>query len=273
MSVSILEGFPYLSAPLYMLLELDEGMLPRIYQMEADPDPQPLFADTELSTHLDQGPWLVRITPEGQYLAAYRQEPGQWPGILLASKQPMEALLAHLRRMLIVQFDGQRKGVLRYYDPRVASYLFPATEASGAWLGPIEQFVWHGSTWPEQASDTCHWRTLLRQASSPSVMPSRGLVLDKMQVAALEQQQIEAFAYECWRTQSQADFPQVLEYLQQGLASGFDEEQSLNTYLQLRLAHPRHLQHPQIAAGQVQWRLQQLQAWLEATPAPMENQG
>lgn len=272
MSVSILEGFPYLSAPLYMLLELDDEILQRIYQMEADPDPQPLFADTELSAHLDQGPWLVRITPEGQYLAAYRQEPGQWPGILLASKQPMEVLLAHLRRMLIVQFDGQRKGVLRYYDPRVASYLFPATEATGTWLGPIEQFVWHSSTWPEQASGTCHWRTL-QGANEPAMVPSSGLALDKPQIAALEQQQTEAFAYDCWQTQSQAEFSQVLAYLQQGLAAGFDEEQSLSTYLELRLTHPRHRNHPQIAAGQDEWRLQQLQAWLEATPAPMENQG
>lgn len=273
MSVSILEGFPHLSAPLYMLLELEDGMLQRIYQMEAEPDPRPLFADTELSAHLDQGPWLVRITPEGQWLSAYHQAPEQWPGILLASSQPVEALLTQLRKMLVVQFDGQRKGVLRYYDPHVACYLFPATEAAQSWLGPIEQLVWHGATWPEQVSGTGHWRGLQRQAGSPASVPSGGMVLDKVQIAALEQQQIEAFAYKCWRTQSQADYPQVLGYLQQGLAAGFDEEQSLNAYLQLRLAHPRHLQHPQIAAGQVQWRLQQLQAWLEATPAPMENQG
>lgn len=273
MSVSILEGFPYLSAPLYMLLELDEAMLQRLYQMEADPDPQPLFADTELSAHIDQGPWLIRITLEGQWLSAYHQAPEQWPGILLASKQPVEALLAHLRTMLVVQFDGQRKGVLRYYDPQVACYLFPATAALDTWLGPIQQLVWYGSTWPEHAGDTRHWLTLQGKAGNTANLPNSGLALDKMQIAALEQQQIEAFAYECWRTHSQTDFPRVLDYLQQGLAAGFDEEKSLNAYLQLRLAHPQHIAHPYITAGQAHWRLQQLQAWLEATPVPMESQG
>ncbi len=273
MPASILEGFPYLSDPLYLLLEWDEAMQQRIYQLEADPDPQPLFADTELSAHIDQGPWLVHVAPESQWLSAYRQAPEQWPGILLASKQSVEELVAHLRKILVVQFDGQRKGLLRYYDPQVASYFLPATETTDTWLGPIEQIVWHGSTWGERANNTCSWRTLKRQACNAATAPNGGLTLDKSQISSLERQQIEAFAYERWRTHSQAGFSQVLEYLRQGLASGFEEERSLNGYLELRLAHPRHINHPHIAAGQAQWRLQQLQAWLEATPAPMENQG
>jgi len=94
-----------------------------------------------------------------------------------------------------------------------------------------------------------------------------------MQIAALERQQLEAFAYECWQEHSQAEFNQVLGYLQQGLASGFDDEKSLGAYLEARLTCPQHLSHPQIASGQVQFRLQQLQSWLEATPAPSESQG
>jgi len=273
MSVTVLDGLPYLSAPLYMLLEWDEALLQRIYQLEADPQPQALFAHTELEPHIEQGPWLIGVAPDSPWLAAYRQAPEQWPGVLLSSRQPVDKLLAHLRQMLVVQFDGERKGVLRYYDPCVASYFFPATEAVAAWLGPIEQLLWHGTTWAERAEKISHWRSLRHESANPGVLPRGNLVLDKTQIAALEQQQLEAFAYECWQRHSHTGFSQVFDYLQQGLAAGFDEEQSLGAYLDLRLAHPQHTNHPHIAAGEVQLRLQQLQAWLEGTPAPMESQG
>jgi hypothetical protein len=273
MSVAILDGPPYISTPVFMLLEWDESLLQRIYQLEPDPQPYALFSGTELDAHLAQGPWLIQLASDSSVLSAYRQSPEQWPGVLLSSAQPVEELLAHLRQMLVVQFEGNRKGILRYYDPLVASYLFPATDAITSWLGPIEQLFWHSATWAERSENTSHWWNLRRDSAGPMVPKTGGLVLDKLQVAALERQELEAFAYQYWLKHSYACFSQVYGYLLQGLAAGFDEEQSLNPYLALRLAHPRHIHHPHIAAGQAQWRLQQLQAWLEATPAPSESQG
>lgn len=273
MPVVMLEGLPYLATPLYMLLEWDEALLQRIYQLETDPRPQALFAETELASHIEHGPWLMQLTPDSPWLSDYRQTPEQWPGVLLSSSQPVEQLLAHLRKMLVVQFSGNRKGVLRYYDPQVASYLFMATEAVATWLGPIEQLLWHGATWAESANRISHWRSVRGEPASTGMSPSGALILEKMQIVALERQQLEAFAYECWRKHSCAGFAQVLDYLQQGLAAGFDEKKGLRAYVELRLSHPQHLSHPQIATGQVQLRLQQLQAWLERTSAPMESQG
>lgn len=273
MSVQIISGLPNLSAPLYMLLELDEPLLQRIYQLEPDPSPEALFADTELDAHIEQGPWLIQLTPDSPWLSAYRQAPEQWPGVLLSSGQPSDELLAHLRAMLIVQFEGERKGILRYYDPQVASYLFAATEIVNTWLGPIEQLFWHGSTWADRSENIRHWHSLGSEPTNPGGAPNGRLILDKMQMAALERQQLEAFAYECWQEHSDAGFAQVLDYLQQGLAAGFDDEKSLHAYLDVRLTYPQHLSHPQIASGQVQLRLQQLRSWLEGTPATTESQG
>lgn len=273
MTVAILEGLPYLSTPLFMLLELDEPLLQQIYQLEPDPQPHALFADTDLDAHIEQGPWLIQLTQDSSLLSAFRQTPEQWPGMLFSSAQPVNELLAHLREMLVVQFDGNRKGVLRYYDPQVASYLFPATEAVASWLGPIEQLFWHGATWEGRSEKISHWRSLRVESTNSRTPPIGGLVLDKMQIAALERQHLEAFTYGCWQKHSYARFAQVLDYLQQGLAAGFEDEKSLGAYLELRFTHPQHLFHPQITSGQVQLRLQQLQAWLEDTPALMESQG
>lgn len=273
MSVQILAGLPDLSNPLFMLLELDEPLLQRIYQLEPDPRPEALFTDTELSAHLEQGPWLIQLTPDSPWLSDYRQTPERWPGLLLSCAEPVRELLTHLREMLIVQFEGKRKGILRYYDPQVASYLFPATETVISWLGPIEQLLWHGSTWADRSENISHWRSLRSESASPGAQPNGALTLDKKQIVALERQQLEAFAYKRWIAHSDSGFSQISDYLQQGITAGFEDEQSLNAYLDVRLAYPQHLSHPQIASGQEQQRLKQLQAWLEGTPAPMENQG
>lgn len=110
MSVQILAGLPNLSTPLFMLLELDDSLLQRIYQLEHDPRPEALFADTELGAHVEQGPWLIQLTPDSPLLSEYRQAPEQWPGVLLSSGRPVDELLSHLRAMLVVQFEDERKG-------------------------------------------------------------------------------------------------------------------------------------------------------------------
>jgi len=272
MPVQILEELPNLSTPLFMLLELNEPLLQRIYRLEPDPRPEALFANTELSTHLEQGPWLIQLTPDSPCLFDYRQTPEQWPGLLLSSVQPSDELLVHLRSMLIVRFEGKRKGVLRYYDPQVASYLFSATEAVAPWLGPIEQVFWYGPTWAERSENISYWRGLRGEPVSSWMSQKCALTLDNKQIVALERHQLEAFAYKRWIAHSNSGFSQISDYLQQGITAGFEDEQSLNAYLEVRLAYPEHLSHPQIASGQEQQRLKQLQAWLKGTPAPMENQ-
>lgn len=273
MPVQILEELPNLSTPLFMLLELDEPLLQRIYRLEPDPRPQALFADTELDTHIKHGPLLIQLTPGSPCLSDYRQKPEQWPGLLLSSWQPADELLVHLRSMLIVRFEGKRKGILRYYDPQVASYFFPATEAVATWLGPIEQLFWYCPTWADRSKNISNWRSLRGEPASSGPPLDGAPALDEMQIAALECQQLEAFAYQCRKEHSRSGFSQIVDYLQQGIAAGFEDEESLRGYLEVRLAYPQHLSHPQIASGQVELRLQLLQVWMEGAPVPMEDQG
>lgn len=273
MRVETFKSCPATTGPLYMLLECDKQTLQRIYRLESEPEPYELFANTELAAHVEQGPWLMRLSPASEWLAAYSSAPQQWSGLLLSSMRPVQELLAHLRKMLVVPFDGQRKGVLRYYDPRVASYLFPATAEADAWLGPIEQLIWHGATWAESARGESHWQSLKAEHSGAAVPSLDTFALDRQQTEAFERQQLERFAYDWQQGQQSISFARAWHYLQQGLAAGFDETESLNAYLDVRARHPARDSHPPIAQGETHVRLQQLQAWLEATPAPMESQG
>src|SRR5690554_5366159 len=132
----------------WLLLDFDEGLPKRLYQWGDQPDPLRLFDETELAGYSAQSPLLVSAEHNPRLIRAFNDEPGNWPGLLLATPHPLPLVLRHLRHILIIGFAGQRKGVLRYYNPRTASYFFPAQPVElAALLGPIQQLSWHGGTW------------------------------------------------------------------------------------------------------------------------------
>ncbi|WP_347505332.1 DUF4123 domain-containing protein [Pseudomonas anguilliseptica] len=272
MTTRIQQGFPGVAGKTYLLLENGDEKLERVYALEQAPEPIYLFADTDLAAHQEQGPLLLCLSGSA-LLDEYRNAPNEWRGLLLSSPQPLEELLAHLRRMLIVSFDGNRKALLRYYDPRVASYFFPACDADSVtpWLGPIQQLIWHGGTWADSAQGLSHWHSLSNLngtavTEQPLLMP-----LNQQQTNALERQQLEHFTYEWLQGQSGMPFSLAWDYLQQGLAASFDEADALQAYLDLRTQYPDHATHPIPPAGDTQQRLQQLRAYLEVSPTLKES--
>ncbi|MEO4048564.1 DUF4123 domain-containing protein [Pseudomonas sp. CAU 1711] len=264
MRLLIQQTLPSIAGQPYLLVEHSDNLLQRAYSLEPQPEPAPLFADTELAAHQNDGPLLLRLSPGSALLDAYSKAPGDWPGLLLSTTQPASTLLSHLRRLLVVGFGERRKALLRYYDPRVASYFFPACEAqnSTTWLGPIQQLTWHGGTWDNAAQGLSQWHQLAypgtdTQAPAP-------LQLSARQSRALEHQQLERFAYEWQQGQAGVSFAVAWDYLQLGLNCGFDDPDSLRAYLDLRVQHPSHDAHPIPPAGDAAQRLQQLRAHLEA---------
>lgn len=124
MSILIQQTLQAIFGQPYLLVERSDDLLQRAYRLEPQPEPEPLFTDTELAAHQDDGPLLLRLSPGSALFDAYSKAPGDWPGLLLSTIQPASTVLAHLRRLLIVGFGERRKALLRYYDPRVASYFF-----------------------------------------------------------------------------------------------------------------------------------------------------
>ena len=264
MSILIQQTLQAIFGQPYLLVERSDDLLQRAYRLEPQPEPEPLFTDTELAAHQDDGPLLLRLSPGSALFDAYSKAPGDWPGLLLSTIQPASTVLAHLRRLLIVGFGERRKALLRYYDPRVASYFFPAcaAESSTTWLGPIHQLNWHGGTWRDAAQGLSQWHQLTHPETRTT--PPVPLQLSARQSRAIEHQQLERFTYEWQQARKGVSFDQAWDYLQQGLACGFDEHDSLHAYLDLRIQYPAHDVHPIPPTGDAQERLQLLRAHLEA---------
>lgn len=271
MTMHIQQGFPSVTGKIYLLLEHSDEKLERVYTLEQAPEPISLFADTELAAYQEHGPLLLSLSGSA-LLDDYRTAPDGWRGLLMSSSQPLEELLEHLRRMLVVSFDGNRKAVLRYYDPRVASYFFPACDAESvaAWLGPIQQLIWHGGTWADSAQGLAHWHSLNNLNGTTVVEQPLPIPLNQPQANALERQQLEYFTYEWLQGQPDVSFSLAWDYLQQGLVASFDEAEALQVYLDLRAQYPGHSTHPVPPAGDTQQRLQQLRAYLEVSPTLKE---
>ncbi|MGV8863914.1 MAG: DUF4123 domain-containing protein [Pseudomonas sp.] len=169
----------------WMLLERTDDLLPALFRQIDHPDFVPLFDTTELGLYSEFGPLLVKDNYQGALLQAMKHAPDNWPGLIIESEHSREALLEHLRHILIVRFELTRKGMLRYWNPSVASHFFPACsdENLNLWLGPISRLSWHI---PSKAE----WQGLDNPGAKAwqSATPNRLLTLAIEQCHALEQQ-------------------------------------------------------------------------------------
>ncbi|MEB0094448.1 DUF4123 domain-containing protein [Pseudomonas sp. CCI1.2] len=139
---------------IWMLLEPRKSLLAELFQHVDHPEFTPLFASTEMAAYVEFSPLLV-ADDSGQALSrSVRLAPGDWPGLIIESEHSCEALLAHLRHILIVRFDQTRTGMLRYWNPAVAERLFSACteENIASWLGPIDRVHWY-------SADATEWQT------------------------------------------------------------------------------------------------------------------
>lgn len=225
----------------WLLLDFDEELPKRLYQWGDQPDPFRLFDETELAGYSAQSPLLVRAENNPGLLRAFNDEPDEWPGLLLATPHPSASLLCHLRHILIIGFAGHRKGVLRYYSPRTASYFFPVQPVElAAWFGPIQQLSWHGGTWRDEAENTVQLHTMTNPAA-PDWRPEAQCQLFHIgseHAEALQRQQAERFLYQWWSQKTALSFNLAWSWLEEGRRFGLLSSDALSSYLETRRLHP-----------------------------------
>ncbi len=251
-----------------LLLERTDHLLEKLYQLLPDPRPKVLFDKTELAPYREKSPlWLMSSTDES-LLQAVRSAPEDWPGLIIESPFSNDTLLAHLRHLLIIHFDGIRRGVLRYSNPVTASYFFTsgAPEEKAPWLGPIFRLSWYGGTWADLAQGTQRWISLDNPHVSrwtPAAQPTTPRLRD-IHEDAFRRQERERFAYGWWKKQTGTTFPDALAYLDEGMAHGFATDPALmNRYLSLRAQHPDLETPPRQYGGTGEERLNALQRLLQ----------
>lgn len=225
-----------------VLLERTDDLLEKLYQRVPDPNPTLLFESTELKAYTEQSPIWLESASSAFIIEQMRETPSAWPGLIIESKASNENLLAHLRHILFIRFDTERKGVLRYSNPRTASYFFTVGDemTSGIWMGPINRMNWYGGTWFDLANNSLRWFSVENENTRDWKKNEElnSLHLDVLHEQALQRQQKEHFVYLWWHKQSDASLDDAAQFLDEGIADGFLEPQELNEYLSLRASYP-----------------------------------
>jgi len=219
----------------WILLERPAAQLKTLYSMSTHPETQRLFAGTSLNSFAEHGPLLVRLYNQPTLTQVIEKNPAEWPGLLIESTCDTPSVLAHLRQMLFVNFDQQRKGVLRYSNPTVASYFFGACSAQdlSLWLGPINALRWFGATWATQATGETGWQQLnnLHASDWRIERTHQAMVLSAAQEEALTRQRNEQFLFDWWQQHPQHSFMQANELLEQALTQSIDDSDAISEFL------------------------------------------
>lgn len=259
----------------WLLLDYQDDLLERLYREGDHPDPQGLFTDTELEPYADHSPRLINAAENPAIATAFLSNPSAWGGLQIDSQHPVQVVLQHLRHILFIGFGGGRRGVLRYFSPRTASYFFTALEASEwpIWLGPIGKLSWYGATWGESAERQAHWYRLenVHAEQWQSDLQIKPLTLGANQAQALQRQQMEKFLFLWWQQQTQVSFDQAFSYLQDGMQSGFVSAQSLSRYLNIRSANSAAIPPRMLPDGNDDERLGSLQVALQGSSTYKEG--
>ena len=227
---------PSFTEATYWLAEPQPELLEMVYQHEAEPDPYYLFARTPLAGLQEQGPVLISLSAHSSLLGYLREAPARFQGLLLITPAEPRVLLSHLQTLLEVGFDSQRKALLRYYDPVVASYFWPSIEADEAatWMSSIQQIFWYGGTWAAKAEGKLQWHELTQPQTTEASVHTRRRVLSTKQQQALINQNIEQFAFDWLQVNPSVPFPEVMARIHAGIAAGHDERTSLTAWLDNR---------------------------------------
>lgn len=235
------EKLPAPQSDIYWLAEPQKGLLETIYQLEPDPDPVRIFEGTVFSAQANQSPILFNISPSGGLLELLTASPQQLSGLLVTTEVSRADLLGHLRSLLEVRFQQRRKALLRYYDPRVVSYLLPGCTESmlSRWLGPVNAFVWFGGTWADEYAKDLNWQALSWKGERQSSQ-QQPLALSEAQLQRMVDQSLEQFAWEWLLTNPGYGMSQTMEWINAGIAAGHDEHKSLTAWLDDRLKVGEH---------------------------------
>lgn len=235
---------PKIHLDAYWLAETSTAQLAEIYRLEPDPNPIALFDNTRFVAQREQGPMLFSLSADGQMIQALRARPAAFKGLLLTAQHPLEQLIQQLHSMLSVTFARNRKALLRFYDPLVASYLFPecTDQQLPRWLGPIHQLFWYGGTWSDIAGGHDVWHGLSQSEVQTLLPDQHGLVLTDEQEHALARQSIEKFAYDWLLQYPDETFGSLISRIQHGIAAGRNDEKSLTAWLRQAALQPKEIQ-------------------------------
>lgn len=195
-----------------------------------------LYENTLLHSHKEQGAFLVDCSE--QLLEDFCQQPNKWPGFLIYSQQTAQELIEHFRKMLVVRFYQEEKGVLNYLDLRVANFLFKMPqEQLNTWLGPVDALYWYGGDFIDIATNqqTLHSVVNLSPLHERASLPTEPW-LTVEQTALLESCQQQQSISE-WSTNTNTPFLKGWQYYQEAQALSFTDKQ-INAYMQLRSQHP-----------------------------------
>lgn len=131
----------------YLVLESrnQKTMLRELYGAAESPRWVYLFADTEWQAYLKESPILLEAAQDStEYRWALKGlKEDSLSGLMLGSSRGLDAVASWLRERLTVRFDGQRQGLLRFYDPWIWHQLAPQTNPEAE---VIEQAIyWYGA--------------------------------------------------------------------------------------------------------------------------------
>uniref|UniRef100_UPI0030DB18C8 DUF4123 domain-containing protein n=1 Tax=Pseudomonas sp. EA_5y_Pfl2_R50 TaxID=3088691 RepID=UPI0030DB18C8 len=225
-----------------VLLERSDDLLEKLYQRVPDPNPKLLFDSTELQAYSKQSPIWLPPSSSSIILESMHQAPTEWPGLIIESHATEDVLLGHLRHILFVHFENERRGVLRYSSPTTASYFFTINDenTSSLWMGPISRLRWFGGTWFDLAHNKLRWFNTQAEYAQHWTKPDerKTFHLSSLHERALHRQQKEHFLYLWWQRQSDLSLTDASSFLDEGMQYGFVEPDDLNNYLSLRASYP-----------------------------------
>lgn len=132
----------------YLVLEARQKppVVRSLYEQSDNPKWVHLFAETDWQQYLDESPVVLEAnqhSPEYQWALKCLKE-GGLKGLILESSEGLESVTKWLRARLKVRFDGQRQGLVRFYDPEVWHRLSPAVQEKA---DVVERVIyWYGDS-------------------------------------------------------------------------------------------------------------------------------
>lgn len=236
MAYQRMEQIPQFTAEAYWLAEPQRGLLETLYENEPDPAPIKLFEGTAYAAQAAQSPILFKLSKNG-LTRVLKKDPQRLQGLFVTTHKTRTELLTQLRSLLEARFQQHRKALLRYYDPRVASYLLPTCTGTlqERWLGPIEEMAWYGGTWSDEVDGAKQWHLLTHLEQAETKTSSGPLSLNDVQLQRLVEQGYEHFAWRWLAGRKSHGMTQIIDWIKRGMAAGYQEENSLNAWLDRQL--------------------------------------
>lgn len=101
----------------------------------------PLYVKTALDGLLEHSPYIVELFENDEIISTLPKE--QMLLFSASTKINARQVVDHLRQRMTIIFDGNKKGLLHYYQPEIASYFFSAnSNDTENWLGLLTGVQW-----------------------------------------------------------------------------------------------------------------------------------